>query len=238
MLSIYLIGAAAVGVRLGWHMAFRLDVFDWHYAKGDIWTSLIFKTLLWPLLLLRPACLLAPHPLFIEDSFCLKIAASQRELANLRTNPPECGAWVRYRQGQHGYEESHGELIFHAADLEAFLRAQICIDPRRDGEDEGAILNWLQRRDDKRLEPTNVPTAWPRFRFVADHYVRQGKAEVKCLKCDEIVPHSQLVFRDDVGKAGWNLNRVVCPRGHSLLVVERIHLLMCSEPKINHSAKR
>jgi hypothetical protein len=234
MIYAYLIGAAVVAARLGWHMAFRLDAFDWHYAKSDIWTSLILYTLLWPLLLLDPALLFNPTSLF-EGPY--GFAAAQRRAAQLWINPPPCGSRVRYRRSPGFYEESYGEFIFRAADIEATLQARLRADPHLSGEHEGAILNWLRRRDDTILEPTDVPTAWWRFVFVADELVRQGVAEVKCLRCNESVPNDLLILKDDEGQAGWNFNRVLCPRGHSLLVVEMMHLLTCHDSLGERKAK-
>jgi len=45
----YMAGLALVGIRLGWHMAFRLDRFDWQGSSFDIWMAFVIKTLLWPL---------------------------------------------------------------------------------------------------------------------------------------------------------------------------------------------
>ncbi len=212
----YFAGVVLTGGYLGWHMAFRLDRFDWHYSKGDVWGAFVLSTLLWPLMLRN---LMAPTKLF-EGNY--GIAASRREEARLWNNPPPCGALILYRPHRHD-EEIFGEFTFHSADLEDALVDKLHENPHLAKNDEGAILNWLRQRDDSITVPTVVPQAWWRFEFIADKVLRNGRGEVRCLKCNEPIPMNKLLQKDDHGRRGWNSNRLVCPNGHQLLVVKTIH---------------
>jgi hypothetical protein len=218
----YLVGAALMAVRLGWHMAFRLDRFDWHNSRGDIWLQFLLFSLLWPLMLLRPQILVDPAKVFDHYGF----AARMREEARLRDSPPPCGALVCYRQGHGGFEETFGEFTFRSADLEEAFADQLHKNPSLATYHEGAILKWLRLRDDSIIEPTMVPSAWKSFQFMADTLLRSGHGEIRCLKCDKLIPHSELVLQDDGLKPGWTYGRLVCPDGHYLLIVEVAHINM------------
>jgi hypothetical protein len=132
---------------------------------------------------------------------------------------------VRYVP-KYGYEESHGEFLFQAADVEQELQEFLQEYPHLANGDEGAILKWVQGRDESLTEPTDVPTIWARFQYAADDLVRAGKAEIYCQKCQAIIEPDQIATKDDSGKRGWNFDRLVCPHGHSLLVAESVHLMI------------
>lgn len=219
----YLAGVVLIGVRLGWHLAFRLDKFDWQYSKFQIWVSFVISSLLWPLILRNPKNLIDPTNLF-ESSF--DMAGRMREEAGLRNNPPPCGALILFRQGDGRHEETFGEFTFRSVDIEEALVDKLCKNPHLKNNQEGMILNWLQQRDDSITTPTLVPEKWSRFQFIADNVLRNGFGEVHCLKCNKQIPKSQLLEKDDQGVPGWNFNRLVCPNDHQLLVVENAHLLM------------
>ena len=224
ILYAYVLVALLIAVRLGWHMRAKLDDYDWHYNKTDIWVTFGFGCIAWPLLFIKPANLVDPNNLFRGG--LVDFAARQRERDQLWNNPPPCGERIRYRQGHGRYEETYGEFILDAVDVESTLIDRLQKNPNLDEDDEGAILNWLRHRDDSISEPTDVPKAWWRFQYVADVLVRSGAGIVYCLQCDKEISKKQLVTDDDRGKPSWNFDRLVCPDGHKLLVVERVHLLV------------
>lgn len=223
ILYVYAVGVVLVALRLGWHMMFRLDRYDWHYSKTHIWTTFTLSVLLWPLMAIKPRNLIQSDKLF-EGS--LGVASSMRERDQLWNDPPPCGSVIRYRQGQGRYEETYGEFIFRASEVERSLRNRLRDSPNLANEDEGAILNWLCRRTDTLTQPTDVPSAWWRFQFVANDLIRSGNAKAHCLKCGADVPKNELVTYDDHARPGWNFERLKCPNGHGLLVVEKMHLLV------------
>jgi hypothetical protein len=145
-----------------------------------------------------------------------------------RSQAPPCGSMIRYRQGYGGYGETHGEFLFRAVDVEQALCARIQEYPHLANDDEGAILNWVKHRNDEITEPTDVPSAWSRFQYVANGLVRGGNGKVHCLKCGAEVPLNKLIKNDDHGLPGWNYYRLVCPNAHSLLVVQKAHVQMRS----------
>lgn len=220
----YLVGVVLTGGRLGWHMTFRLDRFDWQYSKFQIWVSFVISSLLWPLMLRKARNLIDPTNLF-EDGF--GVAARKREEASLWSNPPPCGSLILYRQGHGRHEETFGEFTFHSVDIEEALVDILSKNAHLAKDQEGMILNWLRQRNDSITVPTVVPN-WSRFQFIADDVLRNGFGEIHCLRCNKQIPNSQLLEKDDHGMPGWNFNRLMCPNDHQLLVVENMHLLMGS----------
>jgi hypothetical protein len=214
-----------VAIRLGWHMAFRLDKFDWQYSKSEIWGSFILDSLLWPVLFLQPQNLMDPGKLFV---YRFSLAARRREEARLWNNPPPCGPVIRYRQGHAGFGETFGELTFKTIDLEETLVARIRQSPHLADGQEGAILNWFRQRDDSILEPSEVPKAWERFENVALTAICDGRADVYCLKCNAQIPKDKQIM-DWHSVKPWMFERLVCPLGHPLVVLQSIHLYMRRE---------
>ena len=145
--------------------------------------------------------------------------------AELRENPPPCGSVIRYRQGRGRYGETYGEFLFPAVEVEQALRKRLIGSPNLSKDDEGAILNWLLHRDDALTYPTDVPSAWPRFQYVANDMIRAGKAKVRCLKCGADLTSGQLTANDDRRESGWNFGQLACPNGHDLISVETAHVL-------------
>jgi len=152
---VYCGGALLVALRLGWHMIFKLDRYDWYYNKGDIWISFALSVVLWPLMLIKPRNLIDQRKLF-EDRF--GIAARMRVRDELWENPPPCGSVIFYRQEHGHYEETYGEFLFSAAEVEQALRGRLKESPNLSKDDEGAILNWLLRRDESLTHSTDVPS--------------------------------------------------------------------------------
>jgi len=229
LLYVYCGGVFAIAMRLAWHMSFELDHYDWLYNKSHIWLMFILSTLLWPIFFaMTPRHLIDPSRLFKKEfgSVTIDIAGRKRKLDQLRDNPPPCSSVIRYSQGSGGYKDTYGEFLFFADAVEANLAARIQDTPRLVNNDEGAILNWIRQRNNSQKEPTAVPDAWSRFQYVADDLIRHGSVEVKCLECGGDVSADDLVHNDDIGRPGWNFNRVLCPRGHNLLIVQVKHLLV------------
>jgi len=158
--------------------------------------------------------------------FAKMIDDAQNERIALRENPPPCGSMIRYDPITF-YEDAYGEFLFKAADVEQEVEDSIreCTSDLA-SDDEGAVLIWTQGRDETLTEPTDVPSIWDRFKYVANDLVRAGKAEIYCKKCQATIGSDQVTTNDDSGKRGWNFDRIVCPHGHNLLVVERVHLMM------------
>lgn len=141
-----------------------------------------------------------------------------------------CGEVIRFRQDHARFgEETFGEFLFSAAAVEKVLIARLRESPHLANNDEGAMVNWVHRRDRYSDAPTDVPPLWSRFQYVADELIRAGKGKVRCRKCDETFPTGSLIPKDDRGRPGWNFGRLLCLHGHNLLIVERAHILMRHE---------
>lgn len=219
----YLAGAALTGIRLGWHLIFRLDKFDWQYSKFQIWVSFVVSTLLWPLMLLKPKNLFDPKDLFNPtDSFELNhlMATRMREESRWWNNPPPCGAQILYRQS----DDVFGEFTFHSDDIEKFLVDKLNEHPHLENDHEGVILNWLRQRDDTITEPSVVPKAWSRFEIVADDVLRNGVGKARCLMCNKPFPLSEILQKDERGRRSRHTNRLTCPNDHHLLEVTTMYI--------------
>ena len=165
----------------------------------------------------------------LDPSPCLKDeygqAERQREEIRLRASPPPCGDLIVYRPAPGYSEETFGEFIFLANDVHENLPLRLKNNPHLKNDHEGAIMNWLLQRDTSIDTPTPVPTAWQRFEFIADDLVRKGRAEVRCLTCNESVPADALTATNEGGSWGWLHNRLYCPAGHILLTVAMMHVM-------------
>lgn len=150
-----------------------------------------------------------------------------REASNLWNNPPPCSSVIRY--SQHDYNEKIlGTFLFDSDDVEDIILDKTESHSNLARGQEGAMLNWLQQRDDSDIEPTDVPKAWDRFEYIADDLLRHGYGDIFCIACDRAVSHQDLVKNDDNGLSGWNSNRLVCNAGHLLFEVKTIHILRSS----------
>lgn len=220
----YLSISILVSLRLGYYMLTRLDEYDWRYDGFDHWFMFFFGLLFWPVLLRKPEQLITPDALF-RVSF--SHANTHRERDRLWNAPPPCASVIRFYEGVGMYEEAEGCFEFDAAEVEAALREALHEAPHLQNDDEGALLRWVARRDETTIEPTDVPTAWGRFQYIADSLIRSGKVKcVYCSACEREIGVDQLAYEDDRYRPGWNYNRIICPDGHPLLVVETIHLHM------------
>lgn len=227
ILKIYFLVAILVAFRVGWHMLFRMDQYDWNCTgKEDIWMTFVFFTVAWPIFILKPQTFVRLGPQF--DIY--GNAASARERDRLRRDLPPCGKTVIYKQitGAFGSEVC-GEFLFKTKDLLAQLKQRLTESPDLVNWDEGDISKWLDQYDSTIEDPSPVPIIWDRFEYLANEVARSGKCQVKCLKCDAFVPVESIIRDDDSGKAGWNLDRLACPEGHNLLVIRAIHVLLAPD---------
>jgi hypothetical protein len=156
-------------------------------------------------------------------NFTKMLDDAERERDRLWENPPPCGSVIRYVQ-ECVYEDVHGEFLFRTVDVEQALKDTLQENPHLANGDEGSMLIWVQARDESLTEPTDVPPTWSRFQYVADNLVRVGKVETYCRECEAAIGPGQITTNDDSGKRGWNFDRVACPQGHNLLVIDSVHL--------------
>lgn len=77
--------------------------------------------------------------------------------------------------------------MFKTADVEQVLLDHQGENLHLANDDEGAILNWVQGHDELITEPSDVPSNWSRFQFLANDLVRADKAEIYCRKCNATI---------------------------------------------------
>lgn len=215
----YFLGGTLVALRFGWHMAFRLDRYDWHY--GDVWANFWLSVFLWPLLLTKPSTLI--HPSFSSTVLGTDQAENARERDRLWATPPPCGAKIFYQPGASCLDSAAGEFVFRASDVELVLEKRLAESPSLANSDEGAMLNCLRRRDDSLLTPTELPKVWSGVEQVAMALIQSEHTEVTCRFCDERIACEQITRRN-LKVVGWVFHQWICPREHSLLTVEIAHI--------------
>lgn len=220
----YLVGITLVALKLGWHMAFRLDRFDWQYAKRDMWRLFVLASLIWPLLLLTPRVLFDPRRLFQRN---FSLAAMRRKEARFWSNLPPCGKFIRFRPIKEVLAGGDGEFTFLSADVEDAIADNLREYPRHLANDQlRSVLRWLRQRDESIVEPTSVPSTWWQFHGIADAILRNGRGEIHCITCNCQVPIETVKQNDCTGQPGWNFNQLRCPHGHILICVETVHIFV------------
>jgi len=224
-LAFYLLGVALASLRFGWHMVFRLDLFDWQFARKDVWLIFALALLLWPLLLFFPKLLLNPSSLF-QMNFSQE--ASRRKEARFWSNPPPCGKSIRYRPHKIVLSGGDGEFTFASADVEDAILSELREHPHLAKNQIGSVLKWLQQRDDSIDDPTVIPDRWWDFHGIADDLLRSGHGEIRCIACNRPVPNEVITQNDLTGQPGWNFNQLRCPDGHVLLSVQTMHIFVGS----------
>ena len=82
-----------------------------------------------------------------------KLDEAEEKRIQLWENPPLCGSVVRYAQ-KCGHDDAHGEFLFKTADVEQALRDSLQENPHLTNSDDGAMLHWVQGRNDSLAEPS------------------------------------------------------------------------------------
>jgi len=153
----------------------------------------------------------------------LRIRKAEQQQYNLPSYP--CGSTIKFRQSNSRGDETFGEFLFSAEKVADILTAKIKAS-RYPNKGEKTLLKWARQRNSSITEPVVVPKYWWWFDGIADDLIRQGAATTKCLKCGINVLPSGLTQDDEKGLTmGWLHNRLVCPEGHELLVVETVHIM-------------
>ena len=222
LLFAYIGGALYVAIRLGWHMRYELDAYDWHFKKAEHWFNFFLSSLLWPLLALKPQSLIHPERFMDNDEF--GIINRRRERGRLRHNPPPCGELILYRPACGPGEIIAGEFLFQAADIEQILKDDLNFYPYLSNSDDSVIFNWIRKRSKEIREPTEVPDVWDSFEYVAIALVQKSQAEVTCLECKSTLRKKDLIITESMVGIGSFYDQLTCSKGHKLLEVETMHI--------------
>ncbi|MBT3472104.1 MAG: hypothetical protein HON27_14815 [Candidatus Marinimicrobia bacterium] len=235
--NVYFSGLILVAVRIGWIMYSRLDVYDWHYYKLEIWIKYIFYQIFWPFLLLNPKRLISGKGYFKHEfaGINIDLAEQDRELDRLWSNPPPCSDILQYSASNYMYSDtSEAMFYFSAQDIERVLKEKISNAPARAHDDE-AIFKWVRQHNSN--EPFSVPpSVWSkRFNYVVETLIDEGLGEAVCPECQSRFLMSQLVIEAEWGRPGWNFKKVFCPNKHRLAMIDYVHLNI--SPKDPESAE-
>lgn len=216
----YLVVWFVVAVRFYSYARKNLDEYEWLHNSRHHKSTLFWCPMFWPVLLLKPSQIIKPHKLFIVR---WSLATAHRETDHLRSSPPACGRYIKYKPDS-CYEDCYGEFVMASADIEEALKHKLILHPNLITTDEGDVFDWVKSRDQSIEEPQLVPSAWGRFQYLADELVRKGKVtEVRCTECGALST-GQIKILNDSEKFGWNFDRLTCPQGHVLLLTETVHL--------------
>lgn len=206
-----------VVLRLGWHMAFRLDSYDWRY--GEVWPNFWLTLLLWPLALIKPHILISPK-LTSANEF-VDLPARYRELDHLRSHLPPCGNKVRVAQPQP--DGSTSSFIF---ERDAVAQALATDSPKCADEpscQRHDILRWVSQPDRLADTVTDVPAAWWEFMSLAAALLHQGYGVACCGRCGKETPAAELV-PEPLRLVHYSFHRWCCACGNELLKVETVHV--------------
>lgn len=218
IMLVYLSGLTCTFIVLALIMKSKLDRFDWYYDKSKYITVLAAGSILWFIFWFLAKNNLKNLIASDETGF----AASSR----LRANLPPCGSLIRYKPKTVDDEDTVGEFLFNSSDVEDYLLSVMDENQHLFHDDEGAILEWVRKRNEAISEPSEVPDLWRRFKYVADNLVRKGLGEVYCSACNKNYPFDDLIIDDDHFRPGWNRNRLHCAENHNLLTLKTVHYQM------------
>ena len=217
---IYLAGALLMALYQGWRMLFRLDAFDWHYERAEVWVNATLSTLLWPLVLV------AAKSKDKGEKLNFSLADRMRELHRLDTNPPPCGEVVEYTTHPIEASQPRASFRFPAEQLRQAMIPIIQEGPHLMDGERGSIFRWLSSHSPNIASPTPVPSEW-NFVHVADEGLKAGFGEAECRICSERFSVTELsCHRTNASETGgWVIDFWRCPAGHDLLRVEVMHFM-------------
>lgn len=204
-----------VATRLGWHMVFRLDRFDWRY--GDVWPNFWITLLLWPLALIKPQILLSPNFSYSSD-----LPGRYRELERLRTDIPSCGEKIRFITSPVAGPVS--AFTFERKVVEHYLTAHLNDQSPVGFDQRHEILRWVSQPNSTMEAVTDVPEAWWKFMYLAADLARLGHGVARCGRCGQETLAGNLVVTP-IRICGHGFDRWDCICGGELLTVDVFRIL-------------
>lgn len=228
MMILYLYVAVAVilAIWLGYNMHNKLDLYDWHYHRSDIWFDFWLTLIFWPLIaLLKPSKLYRPE--FKYKQFWGDLAERARQRVSFMENPPPCGSSVIYRTFSDDDKKLNAIFYFSAAKVHAM--AERMIKEHTSLEGMRGAARWTSLRNESVSVPTEVPDLLVNFDNIIEDLIETGHGQVRCLTCDKNYSVSELT-RETIGfpasaRSGWIYANFICPARHSLLLREVMHIM-------------
>ncbi|ANQ25173.1 hypothetical protein BA894_01335 [Vibrio natriegens] len=221
----YVFGAMLVALYFLLLMVRKLDSYDWKYDKADISFQFALLVALWPLLILGWIKQRRLNGIeLLRSSSSSSKSACQREMGKDYLEIKPCGAYVRFTPTEVGIcEESHSEFVFPSKDIEQLLLKILDENPQLKHSEEGALLVWVQGRNNYIQEPVDVPGVWPRFVFLVDDLIKQNTGTVQCKICQKHLDLEQLQEKMTTGYS-FTMRGYVCPQGHTIVSNEGVRL--------------
>lgn len=204
--TLYAAGTLAIAARQLFAMT-KFDDLDWTYDRSDIWMGFVTMLILWPVFVAKP--------LHFRDwwrdpkafSGGSRVAARFREDREFWNSPPPCSAVISFQQtGYPGPPETSGQCRFDAYEVEAELL-------RQDTFQNDLVQRWLEHRQQGVRTPTQVPEHLFTFRYLAAALLARGHGTITCPACARTFQAREVQA---------DILRVVCPKGHILMVVETL----------------
>lgn len=222
---IFLYGYAAIAVILamwlGFNMYCKLDRFDWHFMRADIWRSFWLTLIFWPfILVLNPSKLL--RPAFKYDQFWVEQADRARQRFGFMDNPPPCGSVVTYRTVASESESTRAVFYFNSGKVHAI--AEHMIKEQTSLEGMRGAARWTSLRNESVHTPTEVPDLLVNFDNIAEELVEAGHGQAICVVCNKTYTTSEL-RREGEFIGSWLWMHYLCPSQHVLLSREIAHFM-------------
>jgi hypothetical protein len=225
-LELYGAGMLLLACWLGWNMHRKLDRYDWHYYRSDIWINFWLHLIFWPILIIFAPSSLC-RPTFSFGRSWGDLAERERQQVTFMESPPLCGVTVSYSPDNADGTHSKAEFLFSAADVEKAAEKIALESPHLVGM-KGA-MRWTSQRNASIAGPTPVPEILPNFDYIAEALIEAGTGEVKCPQCCKTYSVSELERKTSSTQlvtSGWIFANFLCSAGHSLLLREVAHLLL------------
>ena len=152
------------------------------------------------------------------------VKQQQDTLANLRDCPPQCGRYAFYRSIDNFARKPAAIFKFESRQMLPIFLNNKLVHNECESNQEKAILNWLNRRDDDLLYFAEVPFEWDRFVYSLLELAKENSGSCMCLACHTEYPMSEIEYREERPIKSWIFATLNCPDGHALCRVPLMHL--------------
>lgn len=225
LLCVYVAVALIVAIWLGFNMHKKLDWYDWHYHRSDIWFDFWLTLIFWPFIIIfNPSKLY--RPAFKYKKIWGDLAERARQRIRFMEKPPPCGSTVIYRTFRDDDKKLNAIFYFSAANVHVIAE--------RMGKEHTALegmfaaARWTSLRDESVNTPTEVPDLLVNFDNIIEDLIESNHGQVFCQCCNKVYSASELtreISGTGVAYSGWIYASFTCPAKHSLLTREVMHIM-------------
>ena len=225
ILYVYLVIAVALASWLGFNMHKKLDRYDWHYHRSDIWFDFWLTLIFWPLIIVFNSSKLY-RPAFKYKKIWGDLAERAKQRVSFMENPPPCGSTVIYRTFNDDDKKLNAIFYFSAAKVHAM--AERIGKEHQSLEGMYAVARWTSLRDESVNTLTEVPDLLVNFDNIIEDLFESNHGQVFCQCCNKVYSASELtreISGTGVAYSGWINASFICPARHSLLFREVMHIM-------------